>query len=124
MNTAEPACRSCGRGGLHTIIDLGKTPLANALLSAEQLAKPEPAYPLELAFCPHCTLVQILKTVPPEEMFSEYFYFSSFSDTMLRHARDLAGQVIAARGLGKNSLVIEAASNDGYLLQYYQKAGV
>ncbi len=117
-------CRSCGRAGLRTILDMGHTPLANALLNADQLGRPEQTYPLELAFCPHCTLVQILETVPPEELFRDYVYFSSFSDTMLNHARTLAQQLIAARQLGQNSLVIEAASNDGYLLQHYQQAGV
>jgi hypothetical protein len=82
-----PACRSCGADGLALVLSLGRTPLANALLTEEQLTKPEPHYPLDLAFCPSCTLVQITKTVPPEELFSDYLYYSSFSDTMLRHAQ-------------------------------------
>jgi len=117
-------CRSCGAAGLQSILDLGRTPLANALLNAEELDAPEPAYPLELAFCPHCTLVQILETVSPEKLFRDYVYFSSFADTTLSHARTLANRMIESRRLNQDSLVIEAASNDGYLLQYYLQAGV
>ncbi|HEV7903629.1 MAG TPA: class I SAM-dependent methyltransferase, partial [Pyrinomonadaceae bacterium] len=106
------------------ILNLGRTPLANALLTAEQLEEPEATYPLELVFCPACTLVQITETVPPEQLFREYFYLSSFSDTMLRHAETLVGELIPARRLGAQSLVMEVASNDGYLLQYYKRAGV
>jgi SAM-dependent methyltransferase len=123
--TALPiACRSCGQSSLTTILSLGRTPLANSLLTADQLDRPEPTYPLDLAFCSSCTLVQITETVPPEELFREYLYFSSFSDTMLQHARTLTSELIAARRLGPASLVVEVASNDGYLLQYYQQAGV
>ena len=85
----EPVCRVCGAGGLESVLSLGRTPLANALLNADQLTAPEPAYPLELVFCAHCSLVQITETVPPEQLFREYAYFSSFSDTMLRHAHEL-----------------------------------
>jgi SAM-dependent methyltransferase len=117
-------CRSCGQVGLQPILNLGYTPLANALLSAEQLAAPEPVYPLELAFCPRCTLVQIRETVPPEVLFRAYPYFSSFAETMLCHARTLATRMIAERKLDRDSLIVEAASNDGYLLQHYRDAGI
>ncbi|MDT4898863.1 MAG: hypothetical protein QOH25_3940 [Acidobacteriota bacterium] len=117
-------CRSCGTTGLISILNLGRTPLANALLTAEQLAEPENLYPLELVFCPACSLVQITETVAPEKLFREYFYLSSFSDTMLHHAQALVGKLIPARKLGADSLVVEVASNDGYLLQYYKQAGV
>ena len=117
-------CRSCGAANLRSVLSLGRTPLANSLLSAEQLGRPEPTYPLELVFCPACTLVQITETVPPEQLFSDYLYLSSYSDTMLRHAEEIAGRMIAARRLDANSLVAEIASNDGYLLQYYVRAGV
>ncbi len=80
-----PMCRSCGEDSLALILSLGHTPLANALLTAEQLSQPEPTYPLDLAFCTRCTLVQVTETVPPEQLFREYYYFSSFSDTMLAH---------------------------------------
>lgn len=127
MNPANingKSCRSCGEIGIRPILSLGKTPLANALLKADELNKPEPTYPLDLAFCPCCKLVQITETVPPETLFSEYFYFSSFSDTMLQHSRELVERLIKSRDLGGESLVIEIASNDGYLLQYYRQHGV
>ena len=117
-------CRSCGSGELEVVLSLGSTPLANALLSEEQLVLPEPRYPLDLAFCHDCTLVQITETVPPAELFGEYLYFSSYSDTMVRHAEALVGQLIPERGLGARSLVIEIASNDGYLLQFYRRRGI
>jgi hypothetical protein len=124
MNAPEPCCRSCGYKDLKLVLSLGPMPLANALLAPEQLGESEPAYPLDLAFCPRCTLVQITETVPPEELFREYLYFSSFSDTMLRHAADLSKRLIDSRGLDGGSLVVEVASNDGYLLQFYQQRGI
>jgi SAM-dependent methyltransferase len=123
-NTQSPICRSCGATELRPVLDLGRTPLANALLTAEQLSEPELVYPLELVFCPACTLVQITETVPPEQLFREYFYRSSFSDTLLRHAEEIAGKLSGSRRLDAKSLVIEIASNDGYLLQYYKRAGI
>lgn len=119
-----PRCRSCGSPRLETLLDLGTTPLANALLTAEQLDEPEPRYPLVLVLCPECSLAQITETVPPEVLFGEYVYFSSYSETMLRHAETLARRLLAERRLGPASLVVEAASNDGYLLQFYRQAGV
>jgi SAM-dependent methyltransferase len=124
MTTEEFFCRSCGRGDLQTILSLGTTPLANALRSAEELGKHEHAYPLDLVFCPDCTLIQITETVPPEILFRDYVYFSSFSDTMLRHAEELVGAVLSERALGPESLAAEVASNDGYLLQFYKRAGI
>jgi len=124
-NAATPfACRSCGAASPETILSLGRTPLANSLLTAEELNKPEDVYPLDLAFCSACTLVQITETVPPEKLFSEYLYFSSFSDTMLRHAEELVRQVLAMKRLDAKSLAAEIASNDGYLLQYYKQRDV
>jgi SAM-dependent methyltransferase len=117
-------CRSCGAGGLANVLSLGHTPLANALLTAEQLGSPEETYPLDLAFCSNCSLVQITETVPAEKLFREYLYLSSFSDTMLEHAETIAMEVVRSRDLSPNNLVVEIASNDGYLLQYYQRAGV
>ena len=86
----ELGCRSCHHSPLQVVLSLGKMPLANALLTADQLAEPEPAFPLDLAWCPRCTLVQITETVPPETLFRDYVYFSSYSDTMVRHAGELA----------------------------------
>ncbi len=105
-------------------MSLGKTPLANALLQENNLSQPEPTYPLDLVWCPHCSLVQITETVAPEVLFRDYAYFSSFSETMLRHAEELSTEMRERWQLGSQSLVIEAASNDGYQLQYYQRAGV
>ncbi len=99
-------------------------PLANALLTQAQLAQAEDTYPLFLAFCPSCTLVQITETVPPEKLFGEYLYFSSFSDTVLQNARSLADRLIASRHLNRESLVVELASNDGYLLANYRRAEI
>ncbi|HST51628.1 MAG TPA: class I SAM-dependent methyltransferase [Pyrinomonadaceae bacterium] len=121
---SAPTCRSCGGDDLRTVLSLGRTPLANALLTAEQLGEPEETFPLDLAFCAGCSLVQITETVPPEKLFREYLYFSSFSDTLLRHAEEIAGRLTRSRGLGGDSLVVEVASNDGYLLQFYKRAGV
>ena len=117
-------CRACGREGLGVVLSLGRTPLANALLSEGQLGEEEDTYPLDLAFCPGCSLVQITETVPPETLFKEYFYLSSFSETMVRHAEKIATRLVEERGLGAGSLVVEVASNDGYLLQFYKRAGV
>jgi len=117
-------CRSCQADKFVSILDLGQTPLANSLLTREQLNEPENIYPLELVLCPACTLVQITETVPPEILFRDYVYFSSFSDTMLEHAENLVTTVLQERQLGPQSLAMEVASNDGYLLQFYKRAGV
>jgi len=122
--TTETRCRSCGSTDLHLVLSLGKTPLANSLLTPEQVTQPEPYFPLDLVFCPQCTLVQITETVPPAVLFSNYFYFSSFSDTMLHHAEVLVKRLISDRQLNPGSLVIEIASNDGYLLKNYTNAGI
>lgn len=118
------ACRSCGGSNLMLVLTLGQMPLANALLTEQQLSQGEETFPLDLAICSDCSLVQITETVPPEKLFGEYFYMSSFSETMLRHAESLTDQVVSERNLDASSLVIEIASNDGYLLQFYQHAGI
>ena len=120
MNDA--CCRSCGAAGLETVLSLGCTPLANDLREAP--GDPEETWPLELAVCTECALAQLTVTVPPERLFSDYAYHSSFSDTMLAHAAELAARVGKARRLGPRSLVVELASNDGYLLRHYRAAGV
>ncbi len=124
MHDIDLPCRSCGESGLNEILSLGKTPLANALLEEADLQRPEATYPLDLVWCPRCSLAQITESVSPETLFREYAYFSSFSDTMLQHAEALAQHMCQAFQLNGQSLVIEAASNDGYQLQYYQQAGV
>jgi SAM-dependent methyltransferase len=124
MRNSTPECRSCGQRNLADILCLGRTPLANALLTEEQLRMPEPTYPLDLVFCPDCTLVQITEIVPPEELFRDYVYFSSFADTAVKNAKDLVDRLLATRCLNSRSLVVEMASNDGYLLQFYHQQGV
>lgn len=99
-------------------------PLANGLLTAEQLEQPEAKYPLNLAFCPACALVQITETVPPETIFSDYPYLSSFSQANVDSARENVAAILASRDLGKDSLAIEVGSNDGYLLQFYKEKGI
>src|SRR3954466_14008913 len=121
---ANSTCRSCGNKELGKVLSLGRMPLANALLTAEQLSQPEELVPLDLVFCRECTLVQITETVPADKLFREYAYFSSFSDVWVTQARQLAERLMQARSLGPASQVIEIASNDGYLLQHYKKAGV
>jgi SAM-dependent methyltransferase len=106
------------------VLSLGRVPLANALLTAEQLRLGEDRFPLELYFCPQCALVQIGETVPPERLFRDYIYASSFSDTMVEHARTLAEALIDRHALGPANLIIEIASNDGYLLQFYKTRGI
>ena len=119
------SCRSCGADRLRPFLDLGETPLADALVRPGDLAKPEPRFPLVVAFCPECTLVQILEEVPPEKLFVEnYLYFSSFSDDLLDHARRHALDLVDRQGLGASSLAVELASNDGYLLRNFVDRGV
>jgi len=118
-------CRSCAEPGLELILSLGRTPLSDGLLTEEDLARPEPTYPLDVAFCPNCALVQILETVPAEILFGgDYPYFSSFSDALLRHSRENAENLVRTRGLSKHSLVVEIASNDGYMLRNFRDRGI
>jgi SAM-dependent methyltransferase len=118
------ACRACGGIDLEQVLDLGAMPLVNSLLAEGDLAAPEPRYPLEVVFCKRCGLAQITESVPPERLFGDYPYFSSFSDTMVEKAREIAERLVFERRLGKGSLVVEIASNDGYLLQHYLGRGV
>ena len=118
------ACVACGHAPLQPVLDLGTTPLANALLDKEALTHSEPRFPLRVARCPQCSLVQITDRVPPEQLFSDYVYFSSYSDWMIAHAKSLTAELRETRTLGPDSLAMEIASNDGYLLQFYKQAGV
>jgi len=122
--SAVESCSACGSSSLALVLALGETPLANRLLTAAQLTEPEPRFPLDVVLCSGCSLVQITERVSPELLFREYAYFSSFSDTMQKHAAALAERLVSERRLGRDSLVIEIASNDGYLLTHVQKAGV
>ena len=124
MSSAIQACRSCGGQHLEPILALGETALADALLKPSQLSQPEPAFPLDVAFCSDCSLVQIFETVPPDVLFCrDYPYYSSFSDVLLQHSRANAIELIAMRQLGPASLVVELASNDGYLLKNFVDRG-
>src|SRR5215813_3535195 len=114
-------CRSCGSRDGAMILDLGIQPLANNLLGNQDLAKTEPKFPLRLALCKSCWLLQIVDLIPPVQLFSEYLYFSSFSDVMLRHAQQTAERYIREFGLDHLSFVTEIASNDGYFLQNFKK---
>jgi hypothetical protein len=118
-------CRSCGGDRLEVFLELGDMPLPDALLSEAELKRTEPRFPLDVAFCPDCSLVQILEDVPPERLFVDnYLYFSSFSEGLMRHSRAHAIRLIDERGLGPDSLVVEIASNDGYLLRNFVERGI
>ena len=119
-NETPAVCRSCRSEALEVFLDLGSTPLADRLPTEDKLSDHEPSYPLEVAFCHECTLVQILKTVPPEELFCEdYPYYSSVSPLLQTHSRRNVLELVRMRELGCDSFVVELASNDGYLLRHY-----
>ncbi len=121
----EESCRSCGSRQLKTILAFGETPLADRLLTAEQLANPELIAPLTLVFCSDCALAQIQETVDPEVLFyAEYPYFSSISPSLMAHFRESALHIMSSRDLDGNSLVLEAASNDGYMLRNFVEKGI
>jgi SAM-dependent methyltransferase len=107
-----------------TFVDLGMSPLCESYLSADQLDSPETFYPLHVRICSRCLLVQLPAYVPGEEIFSDYAYFSSYSDSWVAHARRYADTMVETLGLGPDSLVVEAASNDGYLLQHFVARGI
>lgn len=121
-----PVCRFCRTPLTHTLVDLGRQPLANSNLTAEELAAgTERTYPLHARVCANCFLVQVDDPVAADEIFdSGYAYFSSYSASWVEHARRYAEAMIERFGLGADSLVVEVASNDGYLLQHFKAAGV
>lgn len=120
-----PPCRASGEDDLETIISFGHTPLADALLTEEQLNQPEYSAPLDLAFSPSSGLLQITETVPPEILFCRnYPYFSSVSPSLMRHFQESALFIMESRQLDANSLVLEAASNDGYMLKHFVERGI
>jgi SAM-dependent methyltransferase len=122
---AEAACRACGGADLVEILALGDSPLADRLLREDQLAQADVAVPLTLMFCPACALVQIAETVDPEVLFGgDYPYFSSVSATLLAHSRANAEELIERQRLGPGSLVVEIASNDGYMLKNFVARGI
>lgn len=117
-------CRSCGEKIEKPFLKLGMSPLSNAFVKKERLNKMEHFFPLETYVCNKCHLVQLDSFEAPEKIFDDYVYFSSFSTSWLKHAETYANRMTQERKLGSDSLVVEVASNDGYLLQYFNKAGV
>ena len=118
------SCRFCGHPLTETFVDLGMSPLCQTHISPEQLHEMEPFYPLHAYVCGHCFLVQLQEFVAPDSIFSEYAYFSSYTDSWVEHARRYCVAMRDRFGLGANSRVIEIASNDGYLLQHFLAMGV
>ncbi|WCH94837.1 class I SAM-dependent methyltransferase [Streptomyces moderatus] len=117
-------CRLCGSEAMASVVDLGATPPCESFLAADQLDKPEPAYPLHLRVCTDCWLAQIPPLITPEETFSEYAYFSSFSSSWVEHARTYVADAVRRLGLGTDAFVVEVASNDGYLLKHVVDRGI
>jgi len=123
--TSMPLCRSCGNDGLQMVLSYGATPLADRLLTKEQLDQPEIMAPLELAFCPTCALAQITESISPTILFGQdYPYYSSVSASLLAHFRRSAEELVESRHLTGDSLVVEAASNDGYMLRNFVAHGI
>ena len=114
-------CRFCNCELKITFIDLGITPLSNSFLKRENLGKPEKKFPLKVFVCESCFLVQIPEFETPDNIFSEYVYFSSFSKNWLRHVENYTNMISKKNDLKEDSLVVELASNDGYLLQFFKK---
>lgn len=121
---SAPACRFCGAPLEHTFCDLGMSPLSNAFLTADQLNAMEPFYPLRVYVCGSCFLVQLQQFQSPQQIFGDYAYFSSYSDSWLAHAQAYARLTLERFRLGAGSRVVEVACNDGYLLQFFREAGV
>ncbi|MFL5755228.1 MAG: methyltransferase domain-containing protein [Chloroflexota bacterium] len=123
-SSVGPRCRLCGAALTATFVDLGMSPLCERFLTATQLDDMEPFYPLHVRICPSCLLVQLPAYVAPDEIFREYAYFSSYSDSWVEHARRFADEMTELLGLGRDSRVVEVASNDGYLLQHFVARGI
>lgn len=123
---ARPAnrCRICGNGLKHTFVDLGMSPLCESFLEEGQLDQMEPFYPLKVMVCDDCFLVQLREYVSPEHIFTEYAYFSSYSTSWVAHCKAYCELMASRFGLGPKSLVVELASNDGYLLQHFLPMGI
>jgi len=117
-------CRLCDAEVTETFVDLGMSPLCESYVSADQLDGPETFYPLHVRVCSQCLLVQLPAYVAGEDIFSDYAYFSSYSDSWVEHGRRYAQEMITQLKLGPDSLVTEVASNDGYLLQHFVAAGI
>ena len=122
MHTSH--CRFCGATSLHSFVDLGMSPLCESYVDAAELNSMEPFYPLHAYICEYCFLVQLDKYVGSEDIFSEYAYFSSYSDSWVEHARKYVDMIIERLKLNDSSHVVEIASNDGYLLQHFLTRGI
>jgi hypothetical protein len=118
------ACRLCGHAELVSVLDLGASPPCEAFLPSESLDLPEATYPLHLRLCPECRLLQIPALIQPDETFTDYAYYSSFSTSWVDHAKRFVDASVASLGLGPDSFVVEVASNDGYLLQHVVAQGI
>ncbi|MBV9392049.1 MAG: methyltransferase domain-containing protein [Verrucomicrobia bacterium] len=121
VNNPASGCRFCRRELTTTFVDLGMSPLCESYLQASELNNMEPFYPLHVQVCEACYLVQLPQYVSPEHIFSEYAYFSSYSDSWLQHSQCYVEMITRRLGLGPDTLAVELASNDGYLLQYFVK---
>lgn len=121
---APGCCRFCGSKLKHTFVDLGMSPLCESYLTAEQLNQMEAFYPLHVKVCEECYLVQLEEYVSAADIFTEYAYFSSYSDSWLKHSSEYADMITERLNLGPQSLTVELGSNDGYLLQYLVKKGI
>jgi SAM-dependent methyltransferase len=117
-------CLACGAALRHTFVDLGMSPLCESYVRKEDLNRMEPFYPLHVYVCDQCFLVQLEEYVSPQEIFTEYAYFSSYADSWVEHMSRYADMITDRLGLGKQSLVVEVASNDGYLLQHFVRKGI
>ena len=124
MQNKNNTCRFCNNSLVHTFVDLGTSPLANSYLKADKLDQMEPFFPLRAYVCEACYLVQLPEAQNAEYIFSDYAYFSSYSESWLRHAKDYTDQMIERFKFDANSHVVEIASNDGYLLQYFKEQGI
>ncbi len=124
MTQASPVCRHCGAALSRVFCDLRATPPSNSFLRAADLAKGEMSYPLTTYVCDACTLVQLPEHASAEAIFDDYVYFSSFSQSWLAHAKAYCDMIVERLSLGTDSLVVELASNDGYLLQYLKERGI
>jgi hypothetical protein len=122
--STQCVCRLCGAGLTETFVDLGMSPLCESYVAADALDQPEVFYPLHVRQCRCCLLVQLPAYVSGEEIFSDYAYFSSYSDSWVAHAKRFADSVVGQLGLTGDSLVTEVASNDGYLLQHFTNHGI
>jgi hypothetical protein len=120
----DATCRLCGSAELHSVLDLGATPPCERFLAADDLEDPEPTYPLHLRLCGQCLLAQLPALITPEDTFTEYAYFSSYSDSWVAHAKAFVDEAVGKVGLGAGSFVVEVASNDGYLLRHVLARGI